>query len=157
MLLQLHEASSCLHRRLWWWAYVTQPQVTLDAYLWGQPDSDCPVRAWYTHLTRPSSSCEGRLRQTTVPSASGMLWWSVAGLFWTGSFSPSYLSATSKLLRSQLSVYQLVFELLSSSQSPACIRRERGCWGRGSKYWWVGLHFIEISIPWGTNFRGIQI
>ena len=46
---------------LWWWAYVTQPQVTIDAYLWRQPDSDCP---WYTHLTRPSSSCEGQPYQT---------------------------------------------------------------------------------------------
>ena len=42
----------------------------LDAYLWGQPDSDCPVRAWYMHLTRPSSSCEGWPRQTT-PNGGG--------------------------------------------------------------------------------------
>ena len=36
-----------------------------NVYLYGQPYSGCPVRAWYMHFIRPSSSCKGRPRQTT--------------------------------------------------------------------------------------------
>ena len=41
---------------------------TMDTYLWGRPDSGCLTRARYRHLTRPSSSCEGRLRWTKSSS-----------------------------------------------------------------------------------------
>ena len=43
---------------------VSLRKPTTDTYLWGRPDSGCLPRARYRHLTRPSSSCEGRLRQT---------------------------------------------------------------------------------------------
>ena len=44
---------------------VSLHKSTTDTYLWGRPDSGCLTRVRYRHLTRPSSSCEGRLRQTT--------------------------------------------------------------------------------------------
>ena len=47
---------------------VSLRKSTTDTYLWGRPDSGCLTRARYRHLTRPSSSCEGRLRQTTWQS-----------------------------------------------------------------------------------------
>ena len=34
------------------------------AYLRGQPDSGCLTQVLYRQLSRPSSSCEGLLRQT---------------------------------------------------------------------------------------------
>ena len=43
---------------------VSLRKSTTDTYLWGRPDSGCLTRARYRHLTRPSSSCEDRLRQT---------------------------------------------------------------------------------------------
>ena len=39
------------------------------AYLRGQPDSGCPTQVLYRQLSRPSSSCEGLLRQTTRTQA----------------------------------------------------------------------------------------
>ena len=45
---------------------VSLHKSTTDTYLWGRPDSGCLTRVRYRHLTRPSSSCEGRLRQTSA-------------------------------------------------------------------------------------------
>ena len=45
---------------------VSLRKPTTDTYLWGRPDSGSLPRARYRHLTRPSSSCEGRLRQTNT-------------------------------------------------------------------------------------------
>ena len=51
---------------------VSLRKSTTDTYLWGRPDSGCLTRVRYRHLTRPSSSCEGRLRQTmTLAQFSG--------------------------------------------------------------------------------------
>ena len=36
------------------------------AYLRGQPDSGCLTQVLYRQLSRPSSSCEGLLRQTRI-------------------------------------------------------------------------------------------
>ena len=47
---------------------VSLRKSTTDTYLWGRPDSGCLTRARYRHLTRPSSSCEGRLRWTKSSS-----------------------------------------------------------------------------------------